>query len=52
MAAMPDNRAMRAQWQAAAKLLLDGASAETLTTAIELALMYEGRLDAKHTRSQ
>ena len=31
MTVMPDKRAMRAQWQAVAKLLLDGADAERLT---------------------
>jgi hypothetical protein len=46
--AMPDSRAMGAQWQAAARLLLDGADAEPLTRAIELALMYEPRLDVRN----
>jgi hypothetical protein len=52
MAALPDDRARRAQWQAAAKLLLDGANAEPLTTAIELALTYEARLDVKLASEQ
>ena len=45
LAALPDQRARRAQWQAAARLLLDGADAEAVTRAIELALFYEARLD-------
>ncbi len=33
------------QWHVATKLLFEGADAEGLTHAIELALKYEGRLD-------
>ena len=43
---------MRAQWQAAARLLLDGADAEAVTTAIELALIYEARLDVQLASEQ
>lgn len=35
-----------------AALLLDGADANTVTDAIELALMYEARLDVKHSAKQ
>ena len=47
-----DARASRTQWQAAAKLLLGGADAEAVTKAIELALMYEARLDFRMANSQ
>jgi hypothetical protein len=52
MTALPNDRARRAQWQAAARLLLDGADAEPLTCAIELALMYEARLDVRNANVQ
>jgi hypothetical protein len=52
MTALPETRAIRTQWQIAAKLLLDGAGVEVLTTAIELALMYEARPDVRHSRGQ
>jgi hypothetical protein len=45
MAALPDKQARWAQWQAAARLLLEGAETEAVTHALELALMYEARLD-------
>lgn len=47
MAKLPERHAMTSQWQAAAKCLLDGADTETVTSAIELALLFDGRLDAK-----
>jgi hypothetical protein len=47
MAALPERRAMTTQWQIAAALLLDGADAQVTTTAIALALLFDGRLDAK-----
>jgi hypothetical protein len=37
----------RTQWQAAAKALLDGADAEAVTKAVELALFVEARLDVR-----
>lgn len=52
MAALPDSRAKWSQWQAAARLLLEKGSAEAVTGAIELALMYEARLDVKHANAQ
>ena len=52
MAELPEHRAIETQWQIATKLLLDGAGAEVLTTAIELALMYEARLDMKMASEQ
>ena len=42
--ALPEQRAKRRQWEAAAQLLLDGADAETVTRKIEIALRYEARL--------
>ena len=47
LAALPEQRARRSQWQAAAKLLLEGADAEAVTKALELALFYEARLDVR-----
>lgn len=44
MAALPDQRARSAQWQAAARVLLGDGDAETATRAVELALFYEARL--------
>jgi hypothetical protein len=52
MAALPQRRARWSQWQRAAQLLPDGADAETVTRAIELALLYEARLDVRHARCQ
>jgi hypothetical protein len=40
------NNAHSNQWQIAARLLLDGADAEQVTNAIELALLFDGRLGA------
>jgi hypothetical protein len=48
MTALPEGRARRAQWQSVARLLLDGANAEAVTRALELALMYEARLDLRN----
>lgn len=47
IAKLPEKRANKSQWQIAAGLLLDGADAEAVTSAIELALLFDGRLDAK-----
>lgn len=47
MAALPERRALTNQWQIAAALLLDGADAEIVTTALETALLFDGRLDCK-----
>lgn len=47
MTTLPERRALYSQWQIAAKSLLDGNDAETVTTALETALMFDGRLDAK-----
>ena len=44
---LPEGRARSAQWQVAARLLLEGEQADSVTRAIELALMYEARLDLK-----
>src|SRR5262245_61618313 len=43
MTALPEQRARYNAWQHAAKLMLDGADAEPLTTQIEFALMLDGR---------
>jgi hypothetical protein len=42
---LPKERGQSLHWHVAAKLLLEGADAEEVTQAIELALRYEGRLD-------
>ena len=42
MTGLPEQRARYQAWQHAARLLLDGAEAERLTTQIELALMLDG----------
>ena len=42
---LPKERGSILQWHVATKLLFEGADAEGLTHAIELALKYEGRLD-------
>ena len=42
---LPERRGSSAQWQTAIRALLQGADAETVTRAIEMALMYEARLD-------
>jgi hypothetical protein len=42
MANLPERRALYQAWQHAARLLLDGADAESLTTQIEFALMLDG----------
>jgi hypothetical protein len=42
MTALPERRARFQAWQHAARLLLDGADAETVTTQIEFALMVDG----------
>lgn len=47
LAKMPERRALNSQWQIAAGLLLDEADADAVTNAIELALLFDGRLDAK-----
>lgn len=39
------------QWQAAARQLLDGDSAETVTYAVEPALLYEARLDVTRAKA-
>jgi hypothetical protein len=52
MTILPERRALNSQWQIAAPLLLDGADAETVTNAIELALLFDGRLDVKRTSAQ
>jgi hypothetical protein len=52
MAALPDQRARTTQWQIAARRLLDGDTVEAATYAIELALLYEARLDMKHSNQQ
>jgi hypothetical protein len=44
---LPPRWAQSAQWQNAMRLLLAGADAEAVTRAIELALLYEARLDMK-----
>jgi hypothetical protein len=41
------SRAQSAQWQNVMRLLFAGADAEAVTRAVELALMYEARLDLK-----
>ena len=40
------------QWQAVARLLLEGADAAAVTRAIELALLFDGRLDVKLANKQ
>lgn len=45
--ALPERRATSTQWQAAARLLLNGADAEAVTKAIEFALFYEARRDLR-----
>ena len=52
MTALPEREASRSQWQAAARLLLEGADAEQVTRQVELALMYAGRLDVRHANEQ
>jgi hypothetical protein len=52
MTKLPDQRANRSQWQAAARLLLDGADAEALSNAIEFALFYEARLGFRQTNNR
>lgn len=47
MTKLPERRALYSQWQIAARLLLDDADAGTITDAIETALLFDGRLDAK-----
>jgi len=44
---LPPSRARSAQWENVMRLLLAGADAEAVTRAVELALMYEARLDLK-----
>lgn len=43
--ALPEHHQARNAWQHAAHLLLEGASAETVTDQVELALFLAGRLD-------
>jgi hypothetical protein len=42
---LPPRRAQSAQWQNTMRPLLSGADAEAVTKAVELALLYEARLD-------
>ena len=42
MANLPERRALYQAWQHAARLLLDNAHVEALTTQIELALLLDG----------
>ena len=45
MLALPKARELRAQWQHAAELLLDGADVGAFSKAVELALFYDAKLD-------
>jgi hypothetical protein len=45
MLALPDGRALREQWQVAANMIIEHASVPALSRQIELALLYEGKLD-------
>ena len=47
MAELEERRAITTQWQIAARLLLEGAGAEVVTSAIELALFHDARLDVR-----
>jgi hypothetical protein len=47
MTKLPERRALYSQWQIAARLLLDGTDAGAVTDALETALLFDGRLDAK-----
>ena len=44
MVALPEGRELRQYWQHAAKLILEGASAEAITKQIEFALFMDARL--------
>jgi hypothetical protein len=46
MLGLSKDRQMRSQWQRAAKLLLERADVAAVSRQIELALLYEGKLDA------
>jgi hypothetical protein len=52
MVKLPPRRASRAQWQAAARALLEEADAERVTSALELALLYEARLGFAQTQKR
>jgi hypothetical protein len=45
MLALSEARQLRAQWQRAAELLLEGADVTTLNKQVELALFFDGKLD-------
>ena len=47
MLALPAGRASREQWQQTAKLLLDEAPVYALSQQIQLALLYDGKLDSR-----
>ena len=44
--ALPKNRALRAHWQHAGRLMLQQASAAALTRQFHVALLMDGKLDA------
>ena len=43
--ALPKNRALRTQWQRAARLLLEHADVGAVSRQVELALLYDDKLD-------
>ena len=45
MLALPERRALRQQWQVATELILDQANIPALSRQIEVALLYEAKLD-------
>jgi hypothetical protein len=45
MLALSKDRALRAQWQRAAQLLLEHGDIAALSRQVELALLYDGKLD-------
>ena len=45
MLALPERRALRAQWQGPRALLLTGADVGALTEQVELALFFDAKLD-------
>jgi hypothetical protein len=47
MLAVPDVRAMREQWQVAAKMIIEHASVLVLSRQVELALLYAAKLDIR-----
>jgi hypothetical protein len=51
MLALPEARQLRAQWQQAAKLLLEEADVTALSKQVELALFYDGKLDVSFSTS-